>query len=177
MNTPTTHSVSTPTRAAVSSVILYEDRAAGLRAKDFSDALAAQLEAENITEVWRCDLLDRSGIAISAGYQATRSDFVILSLRGDTNLSPATRCWLESWLQHAGGGSALLIALFDPATSLALQVESTCACLRQIAIEAGINFNFQAEPAFEAVPGCREDQPNFAPTHSQPQPSAEILAA
>jgi hypothetical protein len=177
MNTTTTQSVATPTRAAVSSIVLYEDHATGIRAKDFSDALAAHLDAESITDVWRCDLLERSGIATSAGYQATISDFVILSLRGDASLPPATRCWLESWLQHAGGGTALLIALFDPGTSLGWQVESTCAYLRRVAIGAGINFNFQAELAFEAVPACGDNQPDFALAPPLPQPSAEILAA
>lgn len=122
-------------------MIIYEDRTTGFQAKRFSDMLAASLGVSGQRPAcWRAELMDLPGIAAEMSADAARSEFVILSLRGDRGLSVEMKEWIEGWLASAAGGPASLIALFDRDRSAAAYAESVRCFLRQVASESGIPF-------------------------------------
>jgi len=122
--------------------ILYEDRATGLRAKHFSDMLSASLGDAHPADpaCWRLELLDLPGLASEISEEAAASEFLLLSLRGDSSLSTATKLRLESLLERAEAGTLSLIALFDPVRSVAPHAESMRCYLRQVTTRAGVAF-------------------------------------
>jgi hypothetical protein len=79
--------------------IIYEDRATGLRAKEFSDILSASLgngRPPSEPACWRLELIDLPGLADEVSRDASASEFLILSLRGDSPLTIATKQLIES---------------------------------------------------------------------------------
>jgi len=142
--------------------IIYEDRIAGLRAKRFSDMLLTSLGADPDTmpACWRGELIDLPEIAQDISRDAGSSDFVILSLRGDTSLSAAMRLWIESWLAGATGGPASLVALFDADRSIASQAESIRYYLRNVANGSGVAFFAHCTVALgeRTIPPLLEDE-------------------
>lgn len=144
MNAPHDTSATAAIRSAAPGgiTILYEDRAAGLRAKRFSDMLSAALGDGPHTEpaCWRLDLVDFPDFARKISRDAAASEFLLLSLRGDRTLSGTTRCWLESSLAGAVPDITNVIALFDPVRGVASHVESTRSYLRQVTALAGVTF-------------------------------------
>lgn len=123
-------------------MIIYEDRVTGFQAKRFCDILSDSIarRAQAPPACWRSELLDLPGIATEMTADAARSEFVILSLRGDRGLSVELKQWIEGWLVLASGGSSSLIALFDRERSTASSAESVRRYLRQISSEAEIPF-------------------------------------
>ena len=103
------------TRAAIGITIIYEDRVTGLRAKRFSDMLVASFcgEHSRTPACWRLQLVDLPEIAEEIAHDAAASEFVILSLRGNSSLSMAARAWIESWLASAADSAASLVVLCD----------------------------------------------------------------
>jgi len=140
--TPTIEPPADAPFAAQGITIIYEDRLTGLSAKRFSDMLAASLGGEHSSTpaCWRVELIELPEIAAEITCDAAASEFVVLSLRGDTGLSMATRIWIESWLAKASEGSTNLIALFDPKRSRRGPAEGTRLYLRQAAADAGVAF-------------------------------------
>jgi hypothetical protein len=128
--------------AAPRITIIYEDRATGLRAKSFSDRLAEALggEAGHPPACWRSELIELPEIAEEMARDAAASEFVILSLRGDTSLSLAAKRWIESWLTRVAGGPACLVALFDPERSVAPHADGARCYLRCVAARASVAF-------------------------------------
>jgi len=122
--------------------IIYEDRLTGLIAKRFSDSLTASLAEEQIQTpfCWRSELVELPEIAARMTIDAAASEFVILSMRGDTGISMSLRHWIETWLNSAAGGPASLVALFDPERSRASVMQALRFHLRQSAAEARVPF-------------------------------------
>ena len=136
--------------------IMYGDFQTGVRARHFAEALGARLgdKAGSILALWRCELLELAELAAHAGRDADGSDFVIVSLPGNTSLSFAVKHWLERWIEQAAGDAASLVVLFDPARGVRRHVEAIRFYLRQLASEAGVDFF-----AHSAItPGCVASQ-------------------
>jgi hypothetical protein len=164
MNAPTqiTSTASASMSAAPRVTIIYEDRQSGLRAKRFSDLLNASLDGEPKGDptCWRSELLVLPEIAEEIDRDSAASEFVILSLRGDTSLTVSAKRWLESWLEGAAGGPAILVAIFDPARSTLAQAESTRCYLRHVTADADVAFFAHCTPAPTCDPDnlLREDE-------------------
>jgi hypothetical protein len=79
--------------------IIYEDGAAGKRAKHFYDRVIRELvdECDFSLELWNFQLLAIPEIGNSAAKAVAQADFVILSMRCKARLSAETRDWIESW--------------------------------------------------------------------------------
>lgn len=122
--------------------IIYDDLSTGLRAKRFSDRLVTALGGKfaSVPSCWRSELINLPEIAEEMARDAAASEFVILSLRGDTSLAVAGKQWLELWLAGAANGPSILIALFDPERSTAPHAEGDRCYLRHIAAGAGVAF-------------------------------------
>jgi len=96
-------------------VIIYEDRAAGRRAKLFYDNLIHDLEDECdfCLDLWNFQVLAISATWDSAVQAAGQADFVILSLHGKAGLPVEIRELIETWSRLIADSNAGLIALVD----------------------------------------------------------------
>lgn len=152
-----------PTESPCRISIIYEDRAAGLRAKLFADSLAAAIRHEGDFPIamWRCELLDLPEMVDLASRETADAEFVILSLRGDVSLPVATKHYVEAWLGKIVGKQAGLVALFDPKRGDRRIVGSVCSYLQHVTSAAGVTFFSQqslapirasatARPSFES---------------------------
>jgi hypothetical protein len=182
MNTPTQKSCSTPGAdgSTTGITIIYEDLATGLTAKRFSDLLWQSLGVtQQVTPAcWRSELIRLPAIAAEMARDAVASEFVILSLRGDTVLSPAAKRWNQDWMKAAGGRSSL-IALFDPGRSTGA-AEEIRAYLRRASADAGVPFfaHYRVPSAEEVEfkPKCEEVEEPAHPRESSPR-SVKLMAS
>ena len=123
-------------------VVVYEGYASGIRGKGFCDQLVGRLgvRAEIEGSLWRSDLLAVPGIRQDAARAALNADYVLLSLRGDGELSEAFEGWLREWMPRAQGRDITLVVLFDPDTAQRQTMEDIRTHLRNAAHAAGLHF-------------------------------------
>ena len=123
-------------------VVVYDSFASGIRGKGFCDQLVEKLgvRTELHESLWRSDLLAGAGIRREVAAAALGADFVVLSLRGDGELSEAFESWCGEWMPRARGRDITLVVLFDPATVRRLAMESVRCYLRKAAFAAGVHF-------------------------------------
>jgi hypothetical protein len=131
-------------RPKFSVVVIYEDCAAGRRAKHFYDKLINELEEEcDFTlELWNFQVLAISEIWHSTVQVAGQADFVILSLCGKAVLPVEITRWIETWSRLGAGSNAALIALVDKIAKRGDTAASTLTCLRKAAYRKGISFYY-----------------------------------
>jgi hypothetical protein len=91
--------------------IIYEDSAAGKRAKHFYDRVIRELECDFSLELWNFQVLAVPEIGNSAAKAAAQADFVILSMNRKAQLSVQTRDWIERWSGLIGDDRSALVAL------------------------------------------------------------------
>jgi hypothetical protein len=96
-------------------VIIYEDIAAGKRAKHFYDRVIRQLvdECDFSLELWNFQVLAVPEIGNSAAKAAAETDFVIVSMYRKAQLSVQTRDWIERWSGLITDSKSALVALLE----------------------------------------------------------------
>ena len=140
--------------AVIKCVIIYEDFATGVHAKRFAEMLADGLGRSCDSEsLWRSELLDFPGLGDGVARDAAASDFVILALRGDRDLSFGFKRWIQSWLTLAAARGCSLITLFDPNRSTQPTASGARYFLRDMSATAGITF-FAYCPCGNDVPSA-----------------------
>ena len=122
--------------------IIYEDSAAGKRAKHFCDRVIRELgdEYDFSLELWNFQVLAVPEIGNSAVKAAAQADFVILSMYGKAQLSAQTRDWIERWSGLITDSKSALVALLDQPEIRGGAVASTLDYLRKVADRKGISF-------------------------------------
>jgi hypothetical protein len=80
----------------LSSVILYDDRVSGVDGELFCEFLAEEIACgcKSLHSLWSLKLLDDPSIAARASVEAEASDFMVVSVSGEADLSSASRQWL-----------------------------------------------------------------------------------
>lgn len=128
--------------SAIKCVIIYEDFATGAHGKHFAEMLAEQLGVScDCESLWRAELVEFfPEIGDEAAGDAAASDFVILALRGDRDLSFGFKRWIESWLATAVERGCSVIALFDPGMDTQLAEFAARCYLRETCAGAGVAF-------------------------------------
>jgi hypothetical protein len=123
-------------------VIIYEDSAAGTRAKHFYNRVIRELvdECDFSLELWNFQVLAFPEIGNAAAKAAARADIVILSMHRKAQLSVQTRDWIERWSGLIGDDRSALVALLDQPGMSRGTVASTLDYLRKIADRKGISF-------------------------------------
>ena len=123
-------------------VIVYEDFAAGVRAKRILDRLGAALKPaiEINTGLWKFELLDDPQLREHAASEASKADMIVVSARGDSDLPTAVKNWVERWLAQKGGGLAALVALLDHPPQTDDSSWPAYAYLLQVAGEGKMDF-------------------------------------
>jgi hypothetical protein len=122
--------------------IIYEDSAAGKRAKHFYDRLIRELvdECDFSLELWNFQVLAVPGIGNSAAKAAAQADLVILSMHRKAQLSVQTRDWIERWSGLITDNKPALVVLLDQRGMKRGTVASTLDYLRKVADRKGISF-------------------------------------
>ncbi len=94
-------------------MLVYEDRAAGIRAKEMSDRLAAMIEPDcHVTnEAWNFALLHDPQLRDVAAGEAREAHMVIISAQSVDVLPPHVKSWLAEWLPARSAGKAALVFL------------------------------------------------------------------
>jgi hypothetical protein len=94
-------------------MLIYEDRATGIRAKELSDRLAAMLAPEcHVTnEAWNFALLHDPQLRIVAADDARDAQMVIISAQSTAPLPTHIKTWLEEWLPEREEGKAALVVV------------------------------------------------------------------
>lgn len=123
-------------------VLLYDSFSTALRGKAFCDQLSSELGVRfSLDEsLWRSDLLAIPMVCREAAAATLEAEFVILSLRGDADLSEGLDRWCGEWMPRARQRDITFVVLFDPATAARTPMESVRCYLRKAACAAGIHF-------------------------------------
>jgi len=125
--------------------IIYEDIAAGKRARHFYDRVIPRLvdECDFSLELWNFHVLAVREIGNSAAKAAAQADFVILSiyLKGQLSVQTRTRDWIERWSGLITDSKYALGALLDQPGMKRGTVASTLEYLRKVADGPGLAFN------------------------------------
>jgi len=96
-------------------VMIYEDAAAGRRAKRFSDRLLCEIGDQHhcVRNLWSFDVLSLTGVRNAAAGIARAADLVVVSVSGDRAFTPKVEEWLELWAWMIDGSAPALVALFE----------------------------------------------------------------
>jgi hypothetical protein len=129
-------------RQKFSVAIIYEDGAAGKRAKHFYDRVIRELvdECDFSLELWNFRVLAVPEVGNYAAKAAAQADFVILSMHRKAQLSTQTRDWIERWSELITDNKSALVALLDQPGMRRGTVASTLNYLRKVADRKGISF-------------------------------------
>jgi len=129
-------------RSKFNVAIIYEDGAAGKRAKHFYDRVIRGLvdECDFSLELWSFQVLAVPEIGNSAAKAAAQADFVLLSMHRKAQLSNQTRDWIERWSGLITDNESALVALLDQPEIRRGTVASTLDYLRKVADRKGISF-------------------------------------
>ena len=129
-------------RSKFNVAIIYEDEAAGKRAKHFYDRVIRELVdvCDFSLELWSFQVLAVPEIGNSAAKAAAQADFVILSMHRKAQLSVQTRDWIERWSELITDNKPALVVLLDQRGMKRGTVASTLDYLRKVADRKGISF-------------------------------------
>ncbi len=122
--------------------IIYEDSAAGKRARHFYNRVIRELvdECDFSLELWNFEVLAVPEIGNAAAKAAAQADFVILSMHRKAPLSVQTRDWIERWSGLITDNKSALVALLDQPGMKRGTAASTLDYLRKVADRNGISF-------------------------------------
>ena len=123
--------------------IIYEDSAAGRRAKHFYDKVIRELvnECNFSLKLWNFQVLTVPEIGDSAAKAAAQADFVILSMHSKAQLSVRTTDWIERSSGLITDNRSALVALLDQPGMKRGTAASTLEYLRKVADGPGLAFN------------------------------------
>jgi hypothetical protein len=123
-------------------VIIYDDSAAGKRAKHSYDRVIRKLvdEWDFSLKPWNFQVLAVPQIGNSAAKAAAQADLVIFSMHRKAQLSVQTRDWIERWSGLITDSKSALVALLDQPGMKRGTVVSTLDYLRKVADRKGISF-------------------------------------
>jgi hypothetical protein len=127
-----------PMKPLLKAVLIYENFAAGLRARWFCERLAGALDCTLEEEMWNFEVLRIREDRNAAASAARKADVVVISVSGRTELPRAIRAWLDMWLWLLEKENPALVGLFD--SSVPRHVGSIRSYLSSIARRAGIDF-------------------------------------
>jgi hypothetical protein len=132
--------------AAIRITIVYENFAAGIRAKEVSERLANQLkeECEINSGLWKFEVLAHPQLREQAASEAAQADMIIVSARAAEELPAHVRRWIESWLPQKRSHHSALVALLDEDEETVGESRSLGSYLRDVAELGSMDFFYHA---------------------------------
>lgn len=102
-----------PPRFEVS--LIYQDLPTGIHARQFLNHVLdhCQIASEFSLSLWKLELFHLPEFCEQAVLAACGASLVLLSLRGDLGLNPATENWLAQWIHRRGEDECALAVLID----------------------------------------------------------------
>ena len=142
-------------------VIAYEDFETGKHAKTTCDFLTENLgpDCHVNTQMWKFDVLAIPKLREMAAKDAAAADIIIISCRGDSDLSAPLKAWIESWLADKRSALAL-VALFDRPQDHLFQSRSVQDYLAEVAKRGNMAFFAQpgeAQAQFKRSDGLKRE--------------------
>ena len=130
-------------------VIICEDLECGKYAKELQDQLLSSLQSRIafVPEVWTFRALQHGDLQTLAHKEIREADLILFSIRGDKEVPPFIKAWLESRLAEPGQPRAL-VALFGPGKTPA-QISATRHYLETIADKACLELFVEQYPKTE----------------------------
>jgi len=134
-------------------ITLFEDVAAGKRGKQVYDYLATHLgnEFEFNHQVWKLDVLGTSSLRELAAKDVAEADILIVSVRGDRELAPEVKSWLDQCVEQRAMPIAL-VGLFDPEYKHQQTAHVVREYLETIARTGQMDFFSEPEPESGRAP-------------------------
>ena len=119
--------------------IIYEAVRDGIRAKWFSDQLAAKAagECELNLNIWNFRVLRIHEVRNIAASLAAAADVVIFSMSGEREFPPTVQEWIEMWSWLIDLSHPMVIAIFAIPAAGFVSVRNR---LQSVAIRKGLNF-------------------------------------
>src|SRR5690242_17252898 len=116
-------------------VIVYEDFASGLKAKQLFDQFISPSEAENKDRVkmWDFGGLRFGSLRERAVEDASAADVVCISLQPDVQLPGGVKDWAEDWARQNGSQGSVLVVLLGLADDLFANDTDSIQFLRKVA--------------------------------------------
>jgi len=131
-------------------LIVHEDLATGVRARQALDNLEKQIEIDTkfLMSLCRFGMLEDPELAETALEQARRADIVFLSLHGNRDVPPVVRDWLLCWLETRDFKPCALVVSLDAINQELLKNNSTLNFLRLITapLEVDLFLHLGASP-------------------------------
>ena len=134
---------STPRAAAPFKIVMvYEDFATGLRAKQMFDHLIRDLGARLVfhSRLWKFDVLQLPPYRDMAAADAGEADLVIFAAHGTTELPNGVKTWIDQWLLQARPGPRALVSLVDTREESSTATSASCTYLREVAARGGMAY-------------------------------------
>jgi len=147
-------------KRVLKAVVIYEDIAAGGRARWFCQNLARAVDCALEERMWSFHVLGIRKIRSTSAIAARRADIVVVSVSGYTELPGTIRVWLEMWLLLLRKKKPALVGLYN--LSSRQRSASVRACLSSVAERGGIDFF----PHQMSAPGGQEPILIFSGTKS-----------
>jgi hypothetical protein len=119
-------------------VLIYENFAAGVRARRFFERLARAWNKPLEEQMWNFAVLGIRETRNAAASAARKADVVAVSVSGQMELPGVIRAWLDMWLWLLEDEKPALLALFDSASTP--NVTPIGAHLSCVARSVGIDF-------------------------------------
>jgi len=119
-------------------VLIYEDIAAGVRARWFCQNLAHAVDCALEERMWNFHVLGIRVIRNTAAVAARSADIVVVSVSGHTELPGTIRVWLEMWRLLLRKKKPALVGLFN--LSSRQRSAPVSACLSRVAERGGVDF-------------------------------------
>jgi hypothetical protein len=121
-------------------VIVYEDFGTRKQAKKCLAYVAEEFgsDFEIGHRMWRLDILQDPKLSGRAALSLSKSDLLIISIRGEHRLSVKTRALIDERLAEAENRASALVVLFEGAATATRS--SVYACLATLARRHGLDF-------------------------------------
>jgi len=123
-------------------VIVYEDFATGLKAKQLFDQLIMPRDArsKHFFKMWDFSGLRVDSLRSRAVEDAAAADVVCLSLRGKAELPATVKEWAERWRKLRAAHRCTVVVLLEPVDDLFADDSATIGFLRNVAHNANADF-------------------------------------
>ena len=122
-------------------VIIYQNRTAGYRAKDFYERIASAFDGvcDFRLDLWNFQVLAMPQINITAAKAAGHADLVILSMCRKCQLPHEVKDWMETWPGLITDSNPAVVALVDNHESHCRTTTWTLSYLRSVADRYGLS--------------------------------------
>jgi len=146
----------------LSIVTLFEDVATGKRGKQVYDYLGSHLgsDFEFNHQVWKLDVLATPSLRELAAKDVAEADILIISVRGDKELAPEVKSFLDVWVGQRGTPIALVV-LFNAGHKHSETALATRHYLEEVARNGQMDFFSEPEKEFVREPIDLRSQRRF----------------